>query len=410
MFESLTHFIPAMDRKESVYSGHPSLSDELYSFADEHKEYRLHEYGKVLEEHCLKWDYSVMSAADVSKMDAQGVIAILFAACRADHFSDGAFDDFARDGYVSKWLKRLKELDEENGMSIEIQKISITYLETDAIVNAANSGLREGGGVCGAIFKAAGSVDLQAACDKIGYCPEGSAVITPAFRLKSKYVVHAVGPMWNGGKNGEPEKLRGAYTSALQVASDNGCKSIGFPLISAGIFGYPLDLAWREAITACGEFQLKHPGMKVVFAVLNDDIIAKGQETLQKWEADHKAETKAAPAQPSKAMQERDDDFGVWLAPEKGLLKTHYRIFTAKMGGFKDSANYEFIAEFESHKLTENYIDYMRGKKRYSVKDIIVQEVYVKKTPFGEETTKGKIVSVTTVLGEALSVDEYEFK
>ena len=295
-------------------------------------------------------------------------------------------------------------------MSIEIQKISITHLETDATVNAANSGLREGGGVCGAIFKAAGSADLQAACDKIGYCPEGSAVITPAFRLKSKYVVHAVGPMWNGGKNGEPEKLRSAYASALQVASDNGCKSIGFPLISAGIFGYPLDLAWKEAITACEEFLLKHPGMKVVFAVLNDDIIAKGQETLRKWEADHKAETKAAPAQTSEAEQERDDDFGVWMAQEKGLLKTHYRIFTAKMGGFRDSANYEFIAEFESQKLTGNYIEFMRGKKRYSDKDIIVQKVYVKKTPFGEETTKGKVVSVITVLGEELHVDEYEFK
>lgn len=410
MFESLTRFIPAMDRKESVFSGHPSLFDELYRFVDEHKEYRLHEYGKVLEEYGLKWDDRDLRAADVSEMDAQGVVAILFGACRADHFCEGAFDDFAQDGYVSKWLKRLKELDEENAMGIEIQKISITHLETDAIVNAANSGLREGGGVCGAIFKAAGSADLQAACDKIGHCPEGSAVITPAFLLKSKYVVHAVGPMWNGGKNGEPEKLRGAYTSALQVASDNGCKSIGFPLISAGIFGYPLDLAWKEAITACGEFLLKHPGMKVVFAVLNDDIIAKGQETLQKWEADHKAETKAAPAQPSEAKQERDDDFGVWMAQEKGLLKTHYRIFTAKMGGFRDSANYEFIAEFESQKLTGNYIEYMRGKKRYSDKDIIVQEVYVKKTPFGEETTKGKVVSVITVLGEELHVDEYEFK
>ncbi len=286
MFESLTRYISAMDRKESVFSGHPSLFDELYRFVDEHEEYRLHEYGKVLEEYGLKWDDRDLRTADVSEMDAQGVVAILFGACRADHFCEGAFDDFAQDGYVSKWLKRLKELDEENGMGIEIQKISITHLETDAIVNAANSGLREGGGVCGAIFKAAGSADLQAACDKIGHCPEGSAVITPAFRLKSKYVVHAVGPMWNGGKNGEPEKLRGAYSSALQVASDNGCKSIGFPLISAGIFGYPLDLAWKEAITACGEFLLGHPGMKVVFAVLNDDIIAKGQETLQKWEAD----------------------------------------------------------------------------------------------------------------------------
>ena len=169
-------------------------------------------------------------------------------------------------------------------------------------------------------------------------------------------------------------------------------------------------MAWKEAITACGEFLLANPGIKVVFAVLNDDIIAKGQETLQKWEADHKAETKAAPAQPSEAKQERDDDFGVWMAQEKGLLKTHYRIFTAKMGGFRDSANYEFIAEFESQKLTGNYIEFMRGKKRYSDKDIIVQEVRVITTPQGEITTKGKVVSVISVLGEELPVDEYEFK
>lgn len=295
-------------------------------------------------------------------------------------------------------------------MSIEIQKISITHLDTDAIVNAANSGLREGGGVCGAIFKAAGSANLQAACGKIGYCPEGSAVITPAFRLKSKYIVHAVGPMWSGGKNGEPEKLCGAYTTALQVALDNGCKSIGFPLISAGIFGYPLDLAWKEAITACREFLHEHPGMKIVFAILNDEIIAKGQETLKKWEADQKAETKIIPSQPSEVKQERDDDFGVWLAQQAGDLKTHYRIFVADMGLFRESTNYTFIAEFESQKLTGNYIKYMRGKKRYSDKDIIVQEVYVKRTSFGEETAKGKVVSVITILGEELPVDEYEFK
>lgn len=111
MFESLTRFIPAMDRKESVFSGHPSLFDELYRLADERKEYRLHEYGKVLEEYGLKWDERDLRAADVSEMDAQGVVAVLFGACRADHFCEGAFDDFAKDSYVSKWLKRLKELD-----------------------------------------------------------------------------------------------------------------------------------------------------------------------------------------------------------------------------------------------------------------------------------------------------------
>lgn len=89
---------------------------------------------------------------------------------------------------------------------------------------------------------------------------------------------------------------------------------------------------------------------------------------------------------------------------------TRHRIYIAKMGGFRDSANYEFIAEFESKKLTGNYIEFMRGKKRYSDKDIIVQEVLVSKAPQGETITKGKVVSVITVLGEELPVDEYEFK
>ena len=95
--------------------------------------------------------------------------------------------------------------------SISIQKKSITELEVDAIVNAANSELQHGGGVCGAIFGAAGPRELQAACDKIGGCKTGDAVITPGFRLPSKYVIHAVGPIWHGGERGEPEQLYSAY-------------------------------------------------------------------------------------------------------------------------------------------------------------------------------------------------------
>ncbi len=166
-------------------------------------------------------------------------------------------------------------------MSIRIEKISIVDLETDAIVNAANSALKMGGGVCGAIFRAAGAEELQADGDKYGYCPEGSAMITWGYNLDAKYIVHAVGPRWNGGNSGEPEKLRGAYASALDVAWNHDCRSIGFPLISAGIFGYPLDLAWKEAITACRTFLKEHPEMEIVFAVLDDRIIAKGEETLQ---------------------------------------------------------------------------------------------------------------------------------
>lgn len=167
--------------------------------------------------------------------------------------------------------------------SIKIQKIGITDLDTDAIVNAANDGLWAGGGVCGAIFRAAGHDKLQVACDAIGHCDTGSAVITPGFDLKAKYIIHAVGPVWSGGDNKEPQLLYGAYRRSLELAVENGCHSIGFPLISAGIFGYPKDKAWRKAIQACNDFFQKNPDadLQVVFAVLDDGILALGQQTLE---------------------------------------------------------------------------------------------------------------------------------
>ena len=166
--------------------------------------------------------------------------------------------------------------------TIEIRKISITDLDTDAIVNAANDGLWAGGGVCGAIFKAAGYDQLQVACNKIGHCDIGSAVITPGFNLKAKYIIHAVGPRWKDGKHKEPEQLYGAYYKSLELAAANGCRSIGFPLISAGIFGYPVQGAWYQAFDACRDFldQHKDVSMDIVFAVLSDDNIEVGHKAL----------------------------------------------------------------------------------------------------------------------------------
>lgn len=147
---------------------------------------------------------------------------------------------------------------------IEIVPDGITHLHTEAVVNAANDRLQEGGGVCGAIFKAAGAVRLQKACNEIGGCRTGSAVITPAFDLGADHIIHAVGPRWYGGTNGEPDKLYSAYMSALELARDNGCRSIGFPLISAGIFGYPVDLAWEEALRACVDFIKANPDYELL--------------------------------------------------------------------------------------------------------------------------------------------------
>ena len=165
---------------------------------------------------------------------------------------------------------------------IEIIKQDITSLQVDAIVNAANEMLIDAGGVCKAVFKAAGAQELKTACSKIGGCKTGSAVITPGFKLKAMYIIHAVGPHWLDGNHDEPALLNSAYKQALILAKEHGCKSIGFPLISAGSSGYPADKAWETAIQACLDFQKENPnnGLSIRFAVNNDKILDIGKKTL----------------------------------------------------------------------------------------------------------------------------------
>ena len=167
--------------------------------------------------------------------------------------------------------------------SITIEKTDLTKMTIDCIVNAANSQLAMGGGVCGAIFRAAGPRELQAECDKIGHCPTGSAVITSGFALKAKYVIHAVGPIWRGGNNHEAEDLYGCYRESLNRAYENDCHSIGFPLISSGIFGYPKEQAWREALQSCSDWIAENPDydIKIVFAVLDDSVLDLGLKTMK---------------------------------------------------------------------------------------------------------------------------------
>ena len=166
--------------------------------------------------------------------------------------------------------------------TIEIIKQGITRADADAIVNAANEGLRAGSGVCGAIFEEAGYDDLRAACAAIGHCDTGSAVITPGFALKARYIIHAVGPVWHGGGRGEAELLASCYAASIDLAVENGCRSFAFPLISSGIYGYPKEEAWRVAIAACRnkQDQLGDRAPAVVFCVLNDAMLALGNAVL----------------------------------------------------------------------------------------------------------------------------------
>ncbi len=179
--------------------------------------------------------------------------------------------------------KALDEKTQKAESKIIIKKMSITDAGTDCIVNAANSSLQGGSGVCGAIFEKAGWSVLQDACSRIGHCDTGSAVITPAFNLNAQYIIHAVGPVWQDGLHNEPQLLYSCYRESLKLAQEHGCHSIAFPLISAGIFRYPTEGAWEQALKACGDYLVDHPdaSLEIVFTVLDDRILNIGKKMLE---------------------------------------------------------------------------------------------------------------------------------
>jgi len=153
-------------------------------------------------------------------------------------------------------------------LPLEIIRNDITKMTVDAIVNAANTELKMGGGVCGAIFKAAGAYELQAECDAIGRCDVGQAVITDGYALPCKHIIHTVGPIWQGGNNSEAQLLANCYSNSLELAKKYKLKSIAFPLISSGIFDYPKDQALNVAIASISEFLFEHDMM--VYLVVYD--------------------------------------------------------------------------------------------------------------------------------------------
>jgi len=178
-------------------------------------------------------------------------------------------------------------------MPFEVVRGDITRMKTDAIVNAANSRLQQGGGVCGAIFAAAGARQLQAECDALGGCPTGQAVITGGGSLPARYIIHTVGPVWRGGGCGEPALLRSCYLRSLELARSRGLRSVAFPLISAGIYGYPrpeaLAVAGRTSSALLEQVEMRV--LLVFFDRASFDIGRQRFDDIAEYIDDRTAET-----------------------------------------------------------------------------------------------------------------------
>ena len=231
-------------------------------------------------------------------------------------------------------------------MPFQIIKGDITKLSVDAIVNAANTGLQMGGGVCGAIFEAAGARELQAECDRIGGIKTGEAVITGGYHLPAGHVIHTAGPVWQGGGQGEKELLEACYRNSLELAARKGLSSVAFPIISSGIYGYPREQALEVATQTIGAFLAGYDPDMDVYLVVFDKSGFSANPAL-KADIDRFIAERSEPARALSCARfdEADDVSDIQLLEE------------AKPPSSMESKNYLRKLEFDSEEAKE------RGKR-----------------------------------------------
>lgn len=199
---------------------------------------------------------------------------------------------------IYNYLNNINDVRREGGnyMPFEIVRNDITNMQVDVIVNAANSELMMGGGVCGAIYRAAGEKALTKACSEIAHCHVGDVVMTPAFNLDAACIIHTVGPIWQGGTHNEALLLKSCYQRSLSLAVEKGFDSIAFPLLSSGIYGYPKNLALKIAIHEIGEFLLQNDlkqDLMVYLVVYDQQAISLSEKlytSITKYIDDHYVE------------------------------------------------------------------------------------------------------------------------